>query len=368
MFLKQLTGLLAAIFCLALAAAAPAQNVPSMKKDPLGHVHYLQISTDPQAVAVRTQIENGPADLAKARETAVKNDLVLDAANLQKPLPPEGQNATPLYAKLAKMLKDKPLHLPLYAQSLNGMYAYTPEQIAAVRQIYDSRPEVWALVHQVADAPQSDFARDWTKDPNLIFQEFASLREAERLLRTETYLLAAQGNYSDAVKTEARGFRVAAHTVSDPILISYLVSVACQQLALNGMGDILQLSGPNPAVAAQVKKAVETNRLGLSMRDGLGYDPARLQSREVVLLAAAAVMAAWTNKEGFPVTLPSAFSDPFTGKSLGYRREGTHGFVVYSAGPDGTFNGGKPEEKTPTTQSAFRYPVKPIPLPPNMLK
>lgn len=58
-----------------------------------------------------------------------------------------------------------------------------------------------------------------------------------------------------------------------------------------------------------------------------------------------------------PDTLPSPASDPFTGKPLQYRREGAAGFVIYSVGADGHFDGGKPGEyQWKPYQVAFRYP------------
>ncbi len=478
--LKQIIVPLSVILCLACGSLT-AQTPPSMEKDPLGYLHYLRSSLDPQAVAVRVQIENGPADLAQARASALKDGLVLDATKLQRPLPPDDQNAAPIYAKLAQMLKDKPLGLPMYAQPLGAAQTYTPEQIAAVQKIYDSRPDVWALVHQAADRPQCVVARNWKDGPAILFPDLAWYREDERLLRTETYLLAAQGKYADAIQNQARGFRIAQQAASDPTLISYLVGEACEAIALRGMGDILSLSGPNSEVAAQVTQAVkdahphlslayaltgETTLQAASMKmirgklpqDGLtglaaaisqltdgggsppkgleaasdadkqfaadwldeseaiilnrmraliaaadlplaarrqaftmpadtlppalsiltnilfpvfapmAEHPARLQAREAVLLAGAAVMGSWTKDTGFPAALPGAFTDPYTGKPLGYRREGDSGFIVYSAGPDGTFDGGKPGDNLPSGEFVFRYPTEAVPVPPNMLK
>jgi len=476
MSFKQFAAAFSAILCLALAGITSAQTPPSMEKDALGYLHELQTSTDPQVVAVRTQIENGPADLAKAREAALKDGFVLDTAKLQRPLPPDGQNAGPAYAKLMQLLKDKPLGLPMYAQPLTASHTYTPEQIAAVRKIYASRPEVWALIHQAADLPQCVFARKWQDGPGLLFPEYAALREAERLLRTETYLLAVQGKYADAVKNQARGLRIAGHAASDPTLISYLVGVACEALALNGIQDVLTLAGPSAEVAAEVKQATEAMRPELSLRYALSGEtaiqqtsfemlrgtveqegliglaaavsqmtdaipppkgleaasaadkrfalnwldaseaillnrmraliaaadlplaarrqaftmptdalpaplsilpnimlpvfasmadhPARTEAQEAVLLAGAAIMGAWTKGSGFPAALPGTFTDPFTGKPLGYRREGQNGFVVYSAGPDGTFDGGKSGDKTPSGQIVFRYPLPTTPAAP----
>ncbi len=472
MFLKQLPWLLAAIFCLALAAAAPAQNAPSMEKDPLGYLHYLQTSSDLSAVAARTQIENGPADLAQARAKALKEGVLLDASRMQRPLPVPWMNAAPLYTKLAQMLKENPLSLPAYALPLSALHSYTPEQVAAIRKIYESRQEVWTTLHMATETEQCVYAHDWSKE-NVYFPELATYRYNARLLRTETYLLAAQGKYNYAVHNQARGFQIATHAASDPTLINYLVGEACESLSVQGMEDILTLSGPNKDIAAQVTEAVKSCRPKLSLRnalrgeavfqernfrqlraavanDGLSglsaaisqitdtanpaksleaastadrqfglnwidaseaiilsrmcalsaasdsplavrrvafaqnvpFDtgktmtvlellpnlqmsplrpmadyPARLQAQEAVLMAGAAAMGAWTKDSGFPAVLSTTFTDPFTGKPLGYRREGVAGFVVYSAGADGTFDGGKVWVRMPPGQIAFRYPV-----------
>ena len=485
-FVCPLTWPLAALVCLVLAPAARAQDVsPSITKDPVAYLHFLETSADPTTVAVRQQIEAGPADLARAREAAVKEGIPLTPDALQKPLPPEGENAAPLYQKLFQLLRDKPLHLPAYAQPLVSDHTYTPEQLAVVQKIYDSRQDVWDLVHQAADKPQCVFVRDWKQGAGILFPEYQKIREAARLLNTESYLLAAQGKYSDAVKNQARGFRVAEHAASDPVLISYLVGVACDAITLRGMQNVLILAGPNADVDAQVARAVTGGRPRLSLRYALGgeiasfqdvtflqlraqtqrggvpalvslasadfglskvppvsgpttpvdvtfaldwldasqaltlshmrvlvaasdlpplpqsrvftqeaqaqvaqpktaltvlsdellpaYDridqqETRRQANESVTLASADVLGAWTKDGTFPSALPRAMTDPFTGRPLGYRREGDDGFVVYSAGPDGTFGGGKPGDARNDRQIKFRYPAAATPIPPYMLE
>lgn len=93
----------------------------------------------------------------------------------------------------------------------------------------------------------------------------------------------------------------------------------------------------------------------------------RVQARRLVAAAGAAVLAAKAQTGAFPAALPAVFTDPYTIKPLGYRLEGAGGFVVYSAGPGGDYDGGKPGD-VPKAQIFFRYPAAPIPLPPDMLK
>lgn len=75
---------------------------------------------------------------------------------------------------------------------------------------------------------------------------------------------------------------------------------------------------------------------------------------------------AYTGRHGaFPHRLKQATPrpplDPFGTGPLRYRREGD-GFVVYSAGPDGNFDGSRPGARRVRDQAYFRYPA--IPLPP----
>lgn len=89
---------------------------------------------------------------------------------------------------------------------------------------------------------------------------------------------------------------------------------------------------------------------------------ARLQAQINETQAAAALLC-WKDRHGaFPDTLKAALTpaplDPFDGRPLRYRREGT-GFVIYSVGPTGRFSGGVPGGKPSTGETAFRYPLPP---------
>jgi hypothetical protein len=91
---------------------------------------------------------------------------------------------------------------------------------------------------------------------------------------------------------------------------------------------------------------------------------------EQVTLAAAAILDTKARTGAFPTNLPGNFTDPFNGKPLGYRLMGDNGFVVYSVGPDGTFDGdANTQSQYPARQVFFQYPAPtPQPVPVNMLK
>src|SRR5207244_1431542 len=89
-----------------------------------------------------------------------------------------------------------------------------------------------------------------------------------------------------------------------------------------------------------------------------------VQARGAVLSAAAALLVYKARHGAFPDRMEGALAelplDPFAGRPLRYRREG-EGFVVYSVGPTGNFDGGRPDGEKPKDQAFFRYPAPPPP-------
>jgi len=222
-----------------------------------------------EVAAERKFAAAGPANLAREEAAARCEGIPLTAQELQQPLPPTSQNAAPLYTKLTHLLHDKPLGLPKYAEGMDAFHSYTPAQIAAVRQILAARQDVMTLVHQAADKPHCVFVRDWSLGPDVQFPEYPRIRQAARLIETESYLMARDGHYKEAVANQAMGFRVAEHAASDPALISYLVGIACQALALRGMQSVLALAGPNESVDADVQQTISARYTRLSLHRAL---------------------------------------------------------------------------------------------------
>ena len=229
-----------------------------------------------QRAAERRFASAGPASLAREEAAARREGIPLTAQALQQPLPPAGQNAAPLYTKLTKLLHDKPLRLPKYAEGMDAFHSYTPAQIAAVRQTLAARQDVMTLVHQAADKPRCVFVRDWSQGVKLNLPEYQPMREAARLIKTESYLMARDGHYQEAVANQARGFRIAEHAESDHVLLAYLVGIASESLTLNGMQSILVLAGPDVPVDADIQQAIKSRQPQLSLRQAMagetGFD------------------------------------------------------------------------------------------------
>ena len=426
----------------------------------------------------------GPAALARERAACEADGIPLDPRSLQPPVPPD-QDAAPLWKKWETLQHDH-LLLPNYAETLRFGYAYTPEQLARVQKIFDDNRAAMDALCQATDKP----ALSATVGN---FGYYSDLREASRELKSESFLLAHQGQSAAAIADQARGFQIAKQITFRSTLVNYLVGNAIEAITLSGMRDILYLSGPNADVSAQVQRAIQTERPVLSLKSAFAGETAyslsrleamrswtpadlaglaqentiyahssppvkikaftpderrfvdnlmdasdaiylsqmrqlvnaadlsrsarhaafaaiqnvsdqpstnpinelnpimemselvlfmyksdgkmedwdnRIHAQEEVTLAGAALLAAKARTGAFPDALSGAFTDPFTGKPLNYRREGDSGFVVYSVGTEGKFDGGKPGQyEFHPSQAFFRYPgPTPRPVPPDMLK
>src|SRR5439155_20186215 len=68
---------------------------------------------------------------------------------------------------------------------------------------------------------------------------------------------------------QARGFRIGQHAASDPVVTAFLVGIACEDLALDGMRNILYLAGDKPGIAEAIREAIATRRPHLSIQRAL---------------------------------------------------------------------------------------------------
>jgi hypothetical protein len=458
--------------------AGSSGNVSGAARDFLGR--YGNFSPA-EAKEITRQIEAGPHDLAVQLAAASREGILLKLGDLQPALPSPERNAAPIYVQLANLLKAKPLDpaTDKVRGSLGVRVLHSPEEVDAVRRMLSERKDVMQLVHEAASKPECVFRRDWSRGLLLEFPENATMREAARLLSAESYFLAQQGRYSDAIANQTQVFRVAQHPTAVPVAICQLVAMSCDAMALAGMENIVSMAGPNAEIAEEVRAAIAGNRPRLQLRhtlegeiagytismnslrqktaapagmshftealgggDGNGegqkkarklspgerrvwnrlldaaaayhlsvmrrliaassgpyfansvllkrlfeqgesetHNPVQVlapaailaglithateaRAQEEVIMAGAAVLAYEGRHSTFPDRLAQAIPepplDPFSAGPLKYRREGD-GFVVYSLGPDGNFDGSKPGAPRERDQAYFRYPATPTP-------
>src|SRR5437016_2811732 len=253
---------------LAASLAAPAgggakPSVPAFdQNDVLGSIRRIRRSPTPEARAIARQIESGPHDLALQRAAARQDGMPLSPAQLEATTPPAALNAALVYAWLARVLEARPQDSRTLqiAGRLGAGRATTPDELAAVRKMREKRQDAIDLIHRATDRPRCAFRPDWSRGPPLLIREFSTLRAAARLLQAESFMQARAGRWSEAIATQARGFRVAEHAATDSFLIGDLIGIAIDRITLVGMENILYRVGPDAEVAERVQRTIAVAR------------------------------------------------------------------------------------------------------------
>ena len=214
------------------------------------------------AVAPVAVAAAGYAPLAAEQKAARQAGMPLTRAELKHRPIPAARNAAIELRQLNRLLKEKPIDQTTDETVARIATTQLSEaELIEVRQLLTSRRDVMDLVHAAAAKPACDFNRNWSQGAELLFPEYPTCREAVRLIRAESVLLALDGKVEQAVENQALGFRIARHSESDPCLIAYLVGLACRSISFSGLSAILNGSPPNAAAARKAAQLLEANAM-----------------------------------------------------------------------------------------------------------
>jgi len=194
------------------------------------------------------------------------------------PRPPDQENAALLYEKafvLMKRIKDDDARWKETYQAKSSKWyrdwskrdydAKDPE----LRGYLKAQQATLAVLKRAAGKPGCYFERDYARPSlDIPLPELARLRESARLLAAEARCKAADGQVQAALENVAAIQSIARHVGAEPILISYLVSVAIDSVALDTLEGILTTTQPSAADLAALP-ADETTSFQRAMRRSL---------------------------------------------------------------------------------------------------
>ena len=174
--------------------------------------------------------------------------LRLEAANLmQSNLPPivaDAENAAPLHLQAgAAIAADKEFHAEDSPIDPEG-----DVMREAVTVFLARHAATLDLMRRAADRDTCRFTRDWGRPSiDMILEEIQTLRSESRLLALAARRAAAEGRHADALADIIRIQRLGRHAASEPILVSRLVGIALDRVALAELADLLPRLGADDA-------------------------------------------------------------------------------------------------------------------------
>lgn len=205
-------------------------------------------------VPVRRESERGPVELETVLRDQRRNGFPVSPAKLQAPLPPPDLNAAPFYSQLAALMMAQ--HLQPEIDQLRPSGDDRTADINAVRGFLAKHRAAVRLVHEASSRPACVFVRSWAFGPWTRYPELPAVRAAAWLVSLESLALAKDCRYADAVRNQRLGFRIASHASSDPVLLAYYDSLACEAIPLRGLAAILQEAKPGSRIARLAVEAL----------------------------------------------------------------------------------------------------------------
>ena len=198
-------------------------------------------------VGLLTLSISGPSLLEKQRAAARREGIPLTPEDLRPNPPiPDSQNAGPLLKELTKRYHALPKQERNDWEKLSGDLLKTPAD-EALRVIFlDSEQRYAPLIRLAQEAsalPHCDMAYDWSLGPDLLFPEFAVLRQFARILTVKAHLASDAVHAWTSIAQAARLGNLIGET---PCLIAALLSVAIHAIADKGYIAALKRFGSSP--------------------------------------------------------------------------------------------------------------------------
>ncbi len=192
-----------------------------------------------------SHVEVKLAELRKAGEPLRIADLV------RPPIPPES-NADTFLGRAADDVNaiQKEL-IAVYPRVGYPTGELAPAEVDGLEKMFAAYPRLMPNLEQAAACPDSDPQIDATQPPSLFSQAVidhtARCRTLGRVLRARSSWLLAKGRPEDAVATQILMLRIARHYRRQPLLISYLMTAAVEQAAIDAINRVLQAAPVAPA-------------------------------------------------------------------------------------------------------------------------
>ncbi len=187
-----------------------------------------------------------------------------------EPIPPE-KNADAFLRRAADDLDA--IQKELQAYYPKG--GYPPETVAPADQdklekLFAAYPKVMPLLEQAADCPDNDPQLDCslptTRFLELYFKRPGEHRLINRVMLARSAWLLSKGRADDALATQLLTLRLTRLWRREPLMIGYLVTVACELAAMEGANRVLQAG----AVSRSSRQALDTE---LALHDSMdGYN------------------------------------------------------------------------------------------------
>jgi hypothetical protein len=138
------------------------------------------------------------------------------------------------------------------------------------REVIDQQSTSIRLLIEAAETPHCAWPIDYNAPGHtLVFPHFGRMRSAARLLSMDSYVLTAEGDHDEALRSCGAIFGIAEHAKADPVIIGALVGYAVQGIGAMALEESLSLGQPSPEACRTLFDQLASTSKTESMRRAL---------------------------------------------------------------------------------------------------
>lgn len=221
-----------------------------------------------------------------------------------EPIPPETNAETYLRRAGNDLDAIQKELIALYPKSAYPRETPSPADREKLETLFAVYPNFMPLLEQAAACPDYDPQFDVTLSPTRFLQPYmdriGDYRTLGRVLRAYSALRLSQGRPDDAIAAQLLMLRLTRIWHRDPVLMGYLVTLACKYGAMDAINQVLQAGPPSPdsrrAIDAELSLHDDLDGLRWALRSerayslssiremlGSGYWPPRIFTDDVML-------------------------------------------------------------------------------------
>lgn len=184
------------------------------------------------------------SQLPQAQKDAQSVGLPLSMEELfaERPISPE-ENAAPFYKEaiscMQKLGEVKKKELQKTESALSAGSKQEWEAGIANRQVFAGTEAYFAAWKKAASKPKLRFDRNWKEGLNILFPEYSEIKSAVKLHCFRALQEAKAGQLDAALEYLRTAYAISRQLKDEPVLIGYLVHVACLAISDRGAVNIL---------------------------------------------------------------------------------------------------------------------------------
>ncbi|MFA5393916.1 MAG: hypothetical protein WC081_02340 [Candidatus Ratteibacteria bacterium] len=149
------------------------------------------------------------------------------------------QQAFDLIDKLKAKYKEEWKYMPYESQIKTEKLTLQQKNVISRIMKDPEFARFYALLERAVNLPSCRFNLRYEDGPAMLLPHLSKMRSLARLLAARTYILAQEGRYKEAMESATTGLRLGNSLADESILISQLVRIAADQIAMDSFRQLL---------------------------------------------------------------------------------------------------------------------------------